>query len=927
MRKIVLIVFICLTLIMSGFGMLSATGTENIVDGSPAGLDEISAPYSRQSRAVGEVFIVSKSGQGDYNTISKAVDNADDGDIIYVWEGVYVENFEIDKEITLIGNNSEDTIIESPSSSEDVIHIEGDKITISGFTIRNGRNGVYLYRGASHNNITLCNITENTMNGIYLYWSPSNNKFIGNDIYSNDNHGIYFNWGADRNEIKYNRIIDNGATGIHFYWSCEWNIISNNLINNHNKAFHLQWGSENSLIYHNNILNNATVSFDDSSPNRWNDTYPTGGNFWAGWTSPDSFSGIDQDFPGADGVVDDQFEIDSDSIDYYPLTSQADISIPDSTPPVTEITFGRPNYGQDPTFITTMTRITLAHNGDLGGTGVDYSWYKFNSGDMQVYTGPIWAPMNTTEIEWGSLDRAGNQEVGNSINVIVDNDAPITVLNISSPKFGADPVYVTSSTEFAFEHNNDSGGVGVDFIWYKLNGGTQRTYSTPIKLSSSVTLVEWGSVDLLGHDEESQSISVFVDNRAPSTYLEIGSPSYRSLYTYVSLETEFTITNDGDNSGSGIELIWYRLNDGEVMNYSGPFTVLPNTTIIEWGSIDRLGNEENLDSQSIRVDPHTPITSIFVGNPRSSTTDPVYVTSSTTFSLSVTENVSGVKSTNYKIDTGGDWLSYYGSFNVDDQGEHTIYFYSVDNVENAESQNTLDIIVDDFPPSEPEVDPIPEKTSKDTVTVTGTAEPNSKVEVFLDDNLAGTEIASSDGDFSIKIDLNEGMNNITVRATDNLNRTSPNSPRQPIEYKKDDDKGGILSSGFFWIVVIIIVIIVLTLLFLMMSLRKSQGRQMGPAQYYPPGQPTAEAHVEEERVEPFEEEGSAGVETEADDTPAPVPVPTPIAQPVEGPGNSEIEQNKEPEPKVGNEQSPLDKGTTESAAQESDLKEDAEKKD
>lgn len=52
-------------------------------------------------------------------------------------------------------------------------------------------------------------------------------------------------------------------------------------------------------------------------------SYPFGGNFWSNWTEPDNRSGPDQDEPGSDGIVDEEFQVLGDSnIDYYPFTER-----------------------------------------------------------------------------------------------------------------------------------------------------------------------------------------------------------------------------------------------------------------------------------------------------------------------------------------------------------------------------------------------------------------------------------------------------------------------------------------------------------------------------------------------------------------------------------------------------------------------------
>ena len=84
-----------------------------------------------------------------FKTITVAIENASDGDTIFVYNGIYYqyENIQINKSISLIGENKYDTIIdgryivpeEYSSLGASIVCIFRTKgVTISGFTIQNG---------------------------------------------------------------------------------------------------------------------------------------------------------------------------------------------------------------------------------------------------------------------------------------------------------------------------------------------------------------------------------------------------------------------------------------------------------------------------------------------------------------------------------------------------------------------------------------------------------------------------------------------------------------------------------------------------------------------------------------------------------------------------------------------------------------------
>ncbi len=82
------------------------------------------------------VFFVGGNNTGNYTKIQDAIDDATDGDKIFVFSGVYYENIVIDKSISLQGENKDNTFIDG-GKTIDVIRVIKDNVTINNFTICN----------------------------------------------------------------------------------------------------------------------------------------------------------------------------------------------------------------------------------------------------------------------------------------------------------------------------------------------------------------------------------------------------------------------------------------------------------------------------------------------------------------------------------------------------------------------------------------------------------------------------------------------------------------------------------------------------------------------------------------------------------------------------------------------------------------------
>jgi nitrous oxidase accessory protein len=206
----------------------------------------------------------------DYPTIQEAINNANDGDKVFVKSGVYQQlindpnapaDIVINKSISLIGQNEETTIISGvsspppgeplPSSFHHIIRINADNVTIKGFTIENGYfgcwvlgsgcmisdskfmnnvEGVSLDAGGgtvsdcffyssidcgivifqSSNNTLTSNVVQNgSYGGIYVF-NGNGNKIVGNEINDIADLGIILDFYSANNIVAQNDITSNG---------------------------------------------------------------------------------------------------------------------------------------------------------------------------------------------------------------------------------------------------------------------------------------------------------------------------------------------------------------------------------------------------------------------------------------------------------------------------------------------------------------------------------------------------------------------------------------------------------------------------------------------------------------------------------------------------------------------------------------------
>jgi len=207
---------------------------------------------SKKPISDGNTLYVGGSGEGNYTSIQDAIDDAYDGDTVFVYgeSSPYYENIEVDKQINLIGEDRNITIIDG-DRNESTVNIKTDWVNISEFTIYNGsyaKGAIYIEEfdfNTIYKNI-IVGYEDNF--GMVLFRSDGNN--ISKNVFKNNCEDIYIL--SSDNNIIYRNII----TGIiDIYFSNQNTVIENQVIGVgiNNGRIDIYNGSHNNKILRNNI--------------------------------------------------------------------------------------------------------------------------------------------------------------------------------------------------------------------------------------------------------------------------------------------------------------------------------------------------------------------------------------------------------------------------------------------------------------------------------------------------------------------------------------------------------------------------------------------------------------------------------------------------------------------------------------------------
>lgn len=207
----------------------------------------------------------------------------------------------------------------------------------------------------------------------------------------------------------------------------------------------------------------------------------------------------------------------------------------------------------------------------------------------------------------------------------------------------------------------------------------RNTYRSPSAVDTITKQIVEPKIDV--------EYQIYADGIAPVTKWKVDSKIlYEKNKVYYTNSSILSLT--ATDELSGIDAIMYSLDSAEYQKYNS--TIMLNSEkefTIKYYAFDNTGNDEKASVLKLCIDKSAPVSELkFIGDKYNE-----IISGNTYLEITANDNLSGVKKIMFSLDDTI-YRHYNGklfSGNIP-QGQHTIHYYSIDNVGNNEQVKALD---------------------------------------------------------------------------------------------------------------------------------------------------------------------------------------------------------------------------------------------
>ncbi len=208
----------------------------------------------------------------------------------------------------------------------------------------------------------------------------------------------------------------------------------------------------------------------------------------------------------------------------------------------------------------------------------------------------------------------------------------------------------------------------------------------------------------------------YTEEQITQSQSEEVKPSIYNDGEYLYAHPDYSFELNFTDVPSGVKSIKYMVDhSGTWKDYTEPIKLQEEGYhAIVYQAIDRVGNRAAQKEFEVIIDASAPESYIgYTGNAYRGDDGKLYVSSSTKFAITSRDALSGVKE--IKVEKDGETAGTYKfPFSIEQEGDHVINYWAVDNVGNVENKKSFSVFVDTTAPDVKIV------SSKEPVNINGT---------------------------------------------------------------------------------------------------------------------------------------------------------------------------------------------------------------